>query len=152
MATGTRSKFCTRKCMDAKRWRDKHKKEVICKYCQQVSKMAYSRSFCSEECKNLWYSLKEPTGKWYYLKTKYNITIQQYNCILESQGGVCAICKEDSTTTWHIDHDHNCCKEKAKSCGKCIRGILCNSCNNGLGRFKDSTEILQAAIEYLNQN
>lgn len=34
-----------------------------------------------------------------------------------------------------IDHDHACC-DKSTSCGKCVRGMLCVSCNNRLGRVE----------------
>jgi hypothetical protein len=36
-----------------------------------------------------------------------------------------------------VDHDHACCpkqvKATAKTCGKCIRGLLCFRCNTSLG-------------------
>lgn len=47
-----------------------------------------------------------------------------------------------------VDHDHGCCPGQ-KSCGNCIRGLLCDNCNIGLGHFKDSVESLQLAIEYI---
>lgn len=62
----------------------------------------------------------------------------------------CDICG-DGQETLAIDHDHDCCPGKY-SCGECIRGFLCNSCNNGLGRFKDDPNLLQAAIEYLRRD
>ena len=39
-----------------------------------------------------------------------------------------------------IDHCHN---------TKKIRGLLCHYCNMALGLFKDNTDIMQKAIEYL---
>jgi hypothetical protein len=47
-----------------------------------------------------------------------------------------------------VDHDHNCCPSK-KTCGKCIRGLLCMDCNRGLGYFRDDTARLDRAISYL---
>lgn len=63
----------------------------------------------------------------------------------------CWICgrKEDL----HIDHDHSCCDRnitgKKQTCGKCVRGCLCKSCNFGLGFFGDDVKLLQRAILYL---
>jgi hypothetical protein len=74
------------------------------------------------------------------LKSKYDITIEDYNNMLESQDGVCAICGVDTPDSFHVDHCHR---------TKEIRGILCAHCNRGLGEFKDSTEILAKAIKYL---
>jgi hypothetical protein len=80
----------------------------------------------------------------------YGITEQQYGQWLNGQGGVCAICGggNDSGRALHVDHDHACCSGK-KSCGKCIRGLLCSRCNTGLGMFKDDADLLSAAMEYL---
>lgn len=58
----------------------------------------------------------------------------------------CSICGD--TENIHIDHDHSCCSGE-KSCGKCVRGALCGSCNLGLGAFKDNVEKLAQAVEYL---
>ncbi len=61
------------------------------------------------------------------------------------QGGVCAVCGNSPNMSkkrggLHVDHDH--------STGK-VRGLLCESCNVGLGFFKDSSIKLAKAIEYL---
>jgi len=85
----------------------------------------------------------------------YRMTLEQYEMMLINQEGVCAICKEPPTLAntkgkgfLEVDHDHSCCSTK-KSCGECIRGLLCNPCNVGIGRFRDNPEKLMAAIEYL---
>jgi hypothetical protein len=67
------------------------------------------------------------------LKRLYGITPEQYDQILADQGGVCAICKQPPTNRrLYVDHDHMCCPGK-KSCGKCLRGLLCAACNAKLG-------------------
>lgn len=70
---------------------------------------------------------------------------------LDQQGGKCGICnttEPGGRGSWHIDHDHCCCKA---GCERCIRGILCHSCNVGLGHFKDDPVRLQAAIEWVRR-
>lgn len=76
------------------------------------------------------------------LKCKYGITQEQYEKMLLSQNGVCAICFNPSADDrrLHIDHCHTTNK---------IRGLLCHKCNNGLGIFRDNPTILQSAVDYL---
>lgn len=71
--------------------------------------------------------------------------------MFEQQHGLCAICKTQLMKTGNsahrirvaaIDHDH--------TTGH-VRGLLCGHCNQGLGRFRDSPEILRAAIDYLEK-
>ena len=73
----------------------------------------------------------------------YNLTVEQAVGYFERS---CAICGSHEKT--HIDHDHACCPGN-QSCGECVRGTLCSSCNLGLGAFRDNVEKLRNAIEYL---
>lgn len=73
-------------------------------------------------------------------KRRYDITIEKFEELLQSQGSTCAICKQ-STDDMCIDHDH--------TTGK-VRGVLCRKCNMGLGLFKDNKEYLKNAIQYLD--
>lgn len=87
---------------------------------------------------------------------KYGLTKDQFEALLQRQGGTCAIpgCTETGVETragkrmLHVDHDHACCPA-GRSCGKCIRGLLCFRHNTGLGKFGDSVEGLLNALEYL---
>jgi hypothetical protein len=81
---------------------------------------------------------------------KYKLTNDKYQALLESQNNRCHICLKPFTDTPHIDHCHSCCSG-VRSCGLCVRGLLCQQCNHMLGRAHDSTEILQAAINYLDK-
>ena len=81
----------------------------------------------------------------------HNLTKANYEQLLDSQDNRCAICHTEIRTVkihMSVDHDHNCCPGQ-RSCGKCIRGLLCRSCNAGLGFFKDNVGILLGAIRYL---
>jgi hypothetical protein len=85
---------------------------------------------------------------------KHGITYERYIEIYNQQNGKCKICNNIETSyrsRLSIDHDHSCCPG-SNSCGKCIRGLLCTSCNMALGSAKDSVEILQNMINYLKNN
>lgn len=82
---------------------------------------------------------------------RHNITADIYQAQLAAQGGCCAICgtTEPGAPRFHIDHDHSCCSGEG-SCGKCLRGLLCRSCNMGIGLLKDNPSVLASAVEYLS--
>ncbi len=75
-----------------------------------------------------------------HLKHKYNIESEVYDEMLEKQKGKCGICNS-VFEIYCVDHNHE--------TGK-IRGLLCSSCNKGLGMFTDDIEKLKRAIKYLN--
>lgn len=83
---------------------------------------------------------------------RFGITRQEFDALFASQGNVCALCGTDNPgrNYWAVDHDHACCPSTDKTCGRCIRGILCGLCNHGLGAFRDSAEVLRKAAEYLD--
>jgi hypothetical protein len=82
---------------------------------------------------------------------KFNITRAQYDELLTEQGGTCAICFGQSRNgdRLSVDHDHNCCPERGRSCGSCIRGLLCSDCNRAIGMMRDDPERLRKAATYL---
>lgn len=71
----------------------------------------------------------------------YGITLEDYEKKYLEQEGKCEVCKNPQPTLF-VDHNHK--------TGK-IRGLLCPSCNAGLGCFKDSTKIMQNAVIYLHK-
>lgn len=86
---------------------------------------------------------------------RHGITPKHYDELAKAQDYGCAICggfstpkKNEEWREWQIDHDHGCCSG-SRSCGKCVRGLLCEKCNLMLGCALDSVEILRAAIVYL---
>ena len=113
-----------------------------------VSKFAWCKVCCTERWKQ--YRKANPEKiKGYAHRTKirkgYGVEPEQYEAMGEEQGWVCAICGKPSPEGFRlaVDHDHSTHK---------VRGLLCSSCNQGLGRFKDNPELLMKAIEYLRRN
>lgn len=73
----------------------------------------------------------------------------------DRQPKICGICKspEPGSKGWHIDHDHSCCPAGIRAgCANCIRGLLCNRCNLGLGHFEDDVARLKAAVRWLEKH
>lgn len=84
-----------------------------------------------EQAYNLWYS--------------FRLTPADFNRIWEAQLGLCGICLSplEAGLRTHIDHDERLGAIEG------LRGILCRTCNLGLGQARDKPEILEAAIVYL---
>jgi hypothetical protein len=82
---------------------------------------------------------------------KFNMTPDAIRELFASLDFACAICRSTDPhgRGWAIDHDHECCPEKGRSCGVCVRGILCGRCNVGLGMFQDDPARLAAASAYI---
>ena len=106
-------------------------------YCKECSNLRASQSYR----KNLEGACISSRKR--NLKRAYGITVEEYDALLELQGGVCAICgNPPDRSRLSVDHNH--------STGQ-IRGLLCNSCNVGIGHFRDSQDLLAKASEYLDK-
>lgn len=69
--------------------------------------------------------------------------------LLELADYKCQMCGRDVTgRTARIDHDHACC-DSQRTCGECVRGILCNGCNSILGILENSHAWRVRAESYL---
>lgn len=77
------------------------------------------------------------------LRQLYDITLADYDVMLEAQGNGCAICgrtPEEDGKRLAVDHDH----ENGK-----VRGLLCSWCNRGIGLLQDSPVLLRSAANYI---
>ena len=116
----------------------------------------YQCKDCTNAKSRAWHHRQDPTvakrdSKNRHLKHKYGITLEQFEQRLAEQGGLCAICGCSEETEYHpfgVDHDHACCPGIV-SCGKCVRGIICNLCNRTLGMVNDDIERLEKLVQYL---
>lgn len=91
---------------------------------------------------------KRKNQRQYTLRTKFGLSIDEYNKILAQQNSKCAICHKEpfgddryrAGKNLAVDHDH--------VTGK-VRGLLCDLCNRALGQFQDSPEFLRRAAQYV---
>ena len=75
------------------------------------------------------------------IKATYNITGEEYDALLELQGGVCALCLGKRPYRLAVDHCHRTLE---------VRGLLCKGCNNRLlPSVRDQIATLLRAVEYL---
>lgn len=115
------------------------------------SRNAYAREYrkLHPDVSRKWYKdnrehiLEQTRARQYY--RKYGLSMDEYEG-LTKEG--CMLC--GSLDDLHIDHDHKCCPGQY-TCGKCVRGVLCNLHNVGIGMFNDDTEMLKRAIIYLER-
>lgn len=90
-------------------------------------------------------------GKARRLRQHYGMSEAEWASLFAAQGDACAICgtvEPGHKFGWSTDHDHSCCPSK-RTCGACIRGILCHARNTGLGQFRDNPTSLRAAADYI---
>lgn len=75
-------------------------------------------------------------------RTRYGITIEDYETLSQQQDGRCALCGglPRGTKRLHVDH----CHETGR-----VRGLLCIGCNRALGALGDSPEGLARALTYV---
>lgn len=144
--------FCSKSC-STKNWL-RENKEYYKEYLKSKSdiknkarKLKYAKDKAYREkikSKVREYNKRNPSIKREQHLREYGIDIKKFNEILEIQNNSCAICKQPFANSkhTHIDHDHITNK---------VRGILCSSCNLGLGKFYDNKDYLLSAIEYLRR-
>jgi hypothetical protein len=100
--------------------------QAWCKNCQRTYNQAYYTTHKDEKAE-------------YDRLFLYGLTAEEYENLFTVQDGRCAICHHQKEL--HVDHNHVTNK---------VRGLLCKKCNTALGGFNDSSELLKAALEYLD--
>ena len=98
-----------------------------------------------------WITNNREKHYWYNMKCRYGISQEWYESTLRAQGGGCAICGKGpggSRKHFQVDHDHACCPGR-KSCGKCLRGLMCSGCNLFTGFIEKNPGVFEKIKAYL---
>ena len=135
--------------------------EQLCSKCQEV-KPVEDFGHRSNNLKGHSYHCRQCVGRYnkvwrveggndiavrHHRLTRYGITGPQYDAMVEAQGNRCAICGETPDNGGHPKQRHLAVDHSHKT-GQ-VRSLLCAHCNRGLGHFKDSPSLLDAAKAYL---
>jgi len=124
--------------------KDLHRNECI--ICQKKYAKAYYPTIAVESRKKgkIYHQNHKEESHGWHLKRKFKISLDDYQKMLDVQGGKCKICGTDKPggkyNHFSVDHDHK--------TGE-VRSLLCTYCNHGLGRFMDSHSLLRQAAAYL---
>ena len=115
--------------------------------CRQCSCLYFvgQGNYCNDNCRSLGTKKQELVR----LLRTFGSTIEEYEALMLEQDNYCAICHEPEKQILNgkikrlaIDHCH--------TTGK-VRGLLCQRCNTGIGRFDDNVVLLKQAIQYLEK-
>ena len=119
-----------------------HQEKLLRDFCRDRSGPGGYHRQC-KECININHARHRESGKYKdtQLRNKYGITLEEYEAMFNAQQGLCAICGEpQNNKLLSVDHDHD---------TDIVRGLLCDSCNRGIGMFLDNPDYLLAAAAYL---
>lgn len=123
-----------------------------CKECVAQWSRERRAKYTPEELEKLnqkqkvWYHGRSPEAKLTDRLKRYNLTLDDFDRLWIEQRGLCGICSVELGNKFVLDHDHSCCNG-IKSCGKCVRGLLCHQCNRWLGVLESDFTI--NATDYL---
>ena len=99
---------------------------------------------CRNQYQKEW--VKRKGGAMYHRTVRYGMSPNEYEELLEEQLNRCACCGSSDPKRkagFVIDHDHQ--------TGQ-VRGLLCHSCNIGIGQLGDSISGLTQALNYLRKH
>lgn len=130
----------------------------LCELCYE--RLPKNKAKNQQQAKRWKTNLRKKLGKRGYtlylresnLRNLYHLTAEQYSMLFVRQANLCpcgVLLTEEVIP--NVDHNHSCCPGR-KSCGKCVRGILCRRCNRVLGLLNENPLLLPSyLLEYLKK-
>lgn len=130
--------------------KDKNRPGGLSSWCRQCVSTDSKKRYKADPQKNLAASKQwrqeNPLNKIIYeLRTRYGLTLDEFNSMRAIQNNCCAVCliaENELSSRLHVDHCHNTNK---------VRGLLCSNCNTALGLLKENEKIILALLKYLKK-
>ena len=122
-----------------------HTTEELANFVRGKNNKHGHRQLC-KGCVNVGQKMDNPRFRNNSYRSKYGITLDDYNEMFADQKGCCAICgihQSELKKRLYVDHCHT---------SEGVRQLLCQHCNSLLGFAKDDVEILSNAINYINKH
>lgn len=133
-----------RRCSKCKVTIPEHRKDTYCGECRREYNRAWERKNKEKRKENRQTPKAAKKSRKKHRLKKYGISLEEWNLMRENQGYKCYICKthesECQQNTLCVDHCHD---------SGNVRGLLCHSCNRGIGLLRDDISLLETAISYL---
>ena len=132
--------------------------ERICKDCRREGRTAkpLAAPHPGPRCyrhHHAWRNLQRTKTAVAKVVSRFGITVDQYLEMLAAQDGRCAWCERrpyKGGKRLQVDHDHQCCPGR-NSCGKCVRGLVCQTCNQNLHFYRDDPALVGRGVAYLER-
>lgn len=150
---GAGTKYCSSACK-VQGWRQPQPR-TFCAWCERPNPDRYrNRS-------GIWpYICSECVAPIRHLADRlksHHVTHEQARRLLDDPG--CEVCGRDIVAKYRrsdgkvrarlvVDHDHSCCPGE-KSCGRCVRGLLCSQCNAAAGMLGEDPAVAQQLAGYM---
>jgi len=104
--------------------------------------------FCGGPCRQAWHNAQQTREyrRDSRLRSAFGISLDEYDRLLQAQGGRCKLCDTTETDSKNgvldVDHDH---------ATGVVRGLLCHRCNWALGILQDDPVLVRRAADYLER-